>query len=110
MAAALAAVPAAGGDFPLVAIACSLAGIFIIGAQLILFALAPLYYARAVRGTGVGAAVAVGRFGSVVGPLLASVLLAGGGSSGSVLIGILPFVLIGGGAGLALTWRAQSGE
>jgi AAHS family 3-hydroxyphenylpropionic acid transporter len=110
MAAALAAVPAAGGDFTLVAIACSLAGVFIIGAQLILFALAPLYYARAVRGTGVGAAVAVGRFGSVVGPLFATMLLTGGGSSSSVLIGILPFVLIGGGAGLALTWRAQSRE
>jgi AAHS family 3-hydroxyphenylpropionic acid transporter len=110
MAAALAAVPAAGSSFPLAAIACALAGIFIIGAQLILFALAPLYYSRAVRGTGVGAAVAAGRLGSVVGPLFASALLSGGGGSASVLVGILPFVLLGGGAAFGLTWRHQCSD
>jgi MFS transporter, AAHS family, 3-hydroxyphenylpropionic acid transporter len=110
MAIALTTVPAVGKVFSLAAIACGLAGVFIIGAQLILFALAPLYYSRAIRGTGVGAAVAIGRLGSVVGPLFASVLLAGGGGSASVLIGILPFVLIGGVAALALTWREQCRE
>lgn len=110
MAVALAALPAIGADFTLVAIACGLAGIFIIGAQLVLFALAPLYYERAIRGTGVGAAVAIGRLGSVVGPLFASSLLAGGGSSATVLTGIVPFVIVGGGAALALTWRDQSGR
>ena len=110
MAVALAAVPAAGRTFPLAALACGLAGIFIVGAQLILFALAPLYYRSAICCTGVGAAVAVGRFGSVIGPLYASALLAGGGSSASVLIGILPFVTIGGAAALGLTWRQQCGD
>jgi MFS transporter, AAHS family, 3-hydroxyphenylpropionic acid transporter len=110
MAVALAAVPAVGGAFPLAALACGLAGIFIVGAQLILFALAPLYYRTAIRCTGVGAAVAVGRFGSVIGPLYASALLAGGGGSASVLIGILPFVAIGGAAALGLTWRQQCSD
>jgi AAHS family 3-hydroxyphenylpropionic acid transporter len=110
MAMALAALPAIGMDFTLAAIACGMAGIFIIGAQLVLFALAPLYYDRAIRGTGVGAAVAIGRLGSVVGPLFASTLLAGGASSATVLTGIVPFVVVGGGAALALTWREQSGH
>jgi AAHS family 3-hydroxyphenylpropionic acid transporter len=81
--------------------------VFIVGAQLILFALAPLYYQGATRGTGVGAAVAVGRLGSVFGPLYAAALLAGGGGSATVLLGILPFVACGGAAAYALTWRTQ---
>jgi AAHS family 3-hydroxyphenylpropionic acid transporter len=77
---------------------------------LILFALAPLYYRKGIRGTGVGAAVAVGRLGSVVGPLFAGVLLAGGGSSAAVLLAIVPFVLLGGAAAFSLTWRKQTNE
>jgi MFS transporter, AAHS family, 3-hydroxyphenylpropionic acid transporter len=107
---ALAAVPAMGGKFFLVAAACGLAGIFIIGAQLVLFALGPLYYPHAIRGTGVGSAVAIGRLGSVVGPLYASILLAAGSSSAAVLTGIVPFVIAGGCAALALTWRVQTGK
>ena len=107
---ALVVLPVFGTSFALSALACGLAGMFIIGAQLILFALAPLYYSRRIRGTGVGASVAVGRLGSVVGPLFAGALLAGGGSSASVLLGILPFVGVGGAAALALTWRSQCRE
>jgi AAHS family 3-hydroxyphenylpropionic acid transporter len=110
MAGALAAVPAVGSNFALAGIACGLAGVFIIGAQLILFALAPLYYSRGIRGTGVGAAVATGRLGSVVGPLFASALLAGGATSALVLLDILPFVVIAGCASFALTWREQCRE
>ena len=85
-------------------------GVFIVGAQLILFALAPLYYRTAIRGTGVGAAVAVGRLGSVVGPLFAGGLLAGGSGSAAVLLAVVPFVVVGGSAAFALTWRKQCGE
>jgi MFS transporter, AAHS family, 3-hydroxyphenylpropionic acid transporter len=107
MAAALAAVASVGTAFWMIASACAVAGIFIIGAQLILFALAPLYYRAAIRGTGVGAAVAVGRLGSVVGPLLAGGLLANGGSSAAVFVAIVPFVVLAGSAAFALTWRKQ---
>jgi len=110
MALALACVASVGRIFSVAALACGLAGIFIIGAQLILFALAPLYYARRMRGTGVGAAVAIGRLGSVVGPLFAGGLLAGGGSSATVLLAIVPFVAIGGAAAFALTWRRQCSD
>jgi AAHS family 3-hydroxyphenylpropionic acid transporter len=108
IACALALIPAVGPTFAFAAIACAFAGVFIIGAQLILFALAPMYYPSAVRSTGVGASVACGRIGSIVGPLFASALLVGGGSSASVLIGILPFVLVSGIAAFALTWRREA--
>jgi MFS transporter, AAHS family, 3-hydroxyphenylpropionic acid transporter len=107
MALALAAVSAVGAEFAIAALACALAGAFIVGAQLILFALAPLYYDFSMRGTGVGAAVAMGRLGSVVGPLFAGGLLARGGGSSTVLLAIVPFVIAGGSAAFALTWRRQ---
>jgi AAHS family 3-hydroxyphenylpropionic acid transporter len=108
MAVALAAVASVVNVFTLAALACGLAGIFIVGAQLILFALAPLYYKSAIRGTGVGAAVAIGRLGSVFGPLFAGGLLALGGGSAAVLLAIVPFVAIGGAAAFALTWRPEA--
>jgi AAHS family 3-hydroxyphenylpropionic acid transporter len=110
MAAALAAVASINKGFVIAVFACALAGVFIVGAQLILFALAPLYYRKSVRGTGVGSAVAVGRLGSVVGPLFAGVLLAGGGSSATVLLAIVPFVLFGGCAAFGLTWRNETND
>jgi AAHS family 3-hydroxyphenylpropionic acid transporter len=110
MGTALAGVSAVGTDFKIAAVACALAGAFIVGAQLILFALAPLYYSFSMRGTGVGAAVAMGRLGSVVGPLFAGALLATGSASTTVLLAILPFVVVGGTAALALTWRRGAEE
>ena len=108
--AALGALPLAGETFWLAAALGAAGGVFIIGAQLILFALAPLYYERATRGTGVGAAVAVGRLGSVVGPLYAGALFGGAGGSARVLLGIVPFVALAGAAALALTFRPQCAE
>ena len=108
--AALIVLPAAGRVFWLAAAMGTIAGIFIVGAQLILFALAPLYYGRANRGTGVGAAVAVGRLGSIVGPLYAGALLSGGGGSARVLTGIVPFVAIAGTAAFALCSRRQCAD
>lgn len=105
MALALAGVASVTGSFGYLAGACALAGVFIVGAQMILYALAPMYYASPTRGTGVGAAVAAGRLGSVVGPIVAGALLAGGSASATVLLAIVPFVVLGGAAALALTWR-----
>jgi len=52
----------------------------------------------------------MGRLGSIVGPLFAGGLLARGGGSATVLLAIVPFVIVGGSAALALTWRKQSGD
>ncbi len=105
MALALAVVARVSGSFTNLAGACAFAGLFIVGAQLVLFALAPLYYTTATHGTGVGAAVAAGRVGSIMGPLIAGTLLTAGSGSAAVLIAIVPFVVLGGASAFALTWR-----
>ncbi len=68
--------------------ACSIAG------QLILYALAPRLYAADIRATGVGVAVAVGRLGSMTGPLLAGQLLAAGSGVGGLLLAASPVVVL----------------
>lgn len=71
-----------------------LAGACAVGGQLILYALAPRIYPAQVRATGVGAAVAVGRLGSMGGPLLAGKLLAAGAGVSGLLLAVSPLVAI----------------
>ncbi|MBE8589971.1 3-(3-hydroxy-phenyl)propionate transporter MhpT, partial [Pseudomonas sp. MAFF 301449] len=59
-----------------------------------LYASAPPAYPTAVRATGVGAAVAIGRLGSVAGPLAAGQLLAAGAGTAGVLLATSPGVVI----------------
>lgn len=81
----------------------ALAGLLVVGAQFCLYGLAPSYYPSAVRGTGSGAAVAVGRLGSILGPLVAGLLLGGGASAGQVLWTMAPVALAAGAAVLLLS-------
>ncbi len=53
-------------------------GFFLIGAQLSLTAYIANYYPTAVRATGIGVTQAIGRCGSLVGPLLGGFLLSFG--------------------------------
>jgi AAHS family 3-hydroxyphenylpropionic acid transporter len=76
----------------LAVLACLLGGA-ILAQQVILYGVASAYYPAAARGAGIGAAVAVGRFGSLIGPLFAASLLAAGRTPSQVLIGVLPIVL-----------------
>ena len=80
----------------------------ILALQVILFSVAGAFYPERVRGTGLGVTVGVGRIGSIVGPLLAGILLAAGGSSVQVLMGLLPMALVGGACAAFLAWRAPS--
>ena len=70
------------------------AGFFSIGGQLVLYALVPRFYPTVIRGTGVGAAVAIGRLGSMSGPLLAGQMLAAGSGAATVLMAATPGVII----------------
>lgn len=79
------------------------AGFLIMAAQFGLYGVGPAYYAPAVRGTGVAAAIAAGRFGSVLGPVLAGQLLGGGASGGQVVMSTVPIVLVCAAAAMALT-------
>lgn len=79
---------------PAMASAGFAAGLFVIAAQLVLYALAPPTYPTSVRATGVGAAVAVGRLGSVSGPLAAGQILAAGAGATGVLLAASPGLVI----------------
>jgi AAHS family 3-hydroxyphenylpropionic acid transporter len=83
-------------------LAGALVGLGSMSVQGIIYGLTPRYYPAAMRATGVGAAVAVGRAGSVAGPLLAGGLVAAGSGSAFVLATILPVALIAGTAILLL--------
>ncbi|KWF20718.1 3-(3-hydroxy-phenyl)propionate transporter MhpT [Burkholderia ubonensis] len=105
----LAALAAAPG-FASLAAAAFAAGMFVIGGQSVLYALAAIYYPTAMRGTGVGTAVAVGRLGSVVGPLAAAQLLAMGSSAPVVIGASIPVTLVAAVAAWLLIGRPQAGD
>ncbi|VGI24313.1 hypothetical protein [Klebsiella quasipneumoniae] len=64
-------------------------------------ALAPLFYPAAIRATGVGTAVAVGRLGAMSGPLLAGKMLALGTGTVGVMAASAPGIVL---AGVAVFW------
>ena len=77
----------------------------ILAIQVIGLSVANSYYPGGNRGIGVGSAIAAGRLGSLVGPLVAAMLLGAGRSSAQVLIGLLPVVLLAIGLAVALGLR-----
>jgi AAHS family 3-hydroxyphenylpropionic acid transporter len=82
-------------------LACSaIAGLLLLGANYSLYAVAAACYPTESRGTGSGVAVAVGRVGSVLGPLIAGALLARGVSAETVILLLAPAATV---AALA-TW------
>ncbi|MDN7452352.1 3-(3-hydroxy-phenyl)propionate transporter MhpT [Burkholderia cenocepacia] len=105
----LAALAAAPG-FASLAAGAFAAGMFVVGGQSVLYALAAMYYPTAMRGTGVGSAVAVGRLGSVVGPLAAATLLAAGRSAPVVIGASIPVTLVAAVAALLLIRRPRAGD
>jgi MFS transporter, AAHS family, 3-hydroxyphenylpropionic acid transporter len=68
----------------------------ILAQQVIVYAAGGVLYADEARGTGLGAAVAVGRVGSLVGPLFSAALLASGHNATQVLLDVLPIALASG--------------
>lgn len=74
----------------------ALVGGAILCVQAILYGVAPQCYPFEIRGTGVGVAVAVGRLGSIAGPLLAGFLVAGGSSPSDVIFALVPITLLAG--------------
>jgi len=92
----------------LVAAAC--AGVSVIGAQTIIYALAPRCYSQSGRGTGMGFGVAIGRFGSAGGPLFTGYLVALGLSSAQVLMTLLPIGALAGAAALFIAVSLHSAD
>lgn len=92
--AAVLAVLAMAGNGTSMAVGGLLCGFFLVGGQSVLYALAGHAYPTEVRGTGVGAAVAVGRLGSFLGPLVAGQLLALGQSPSMLVSASIPLIVI----------------
>ncbi len=86
------------------------AGFFLLGANYALYGVAATYYPQNVRGTGSGASVAVGRIGSIFGPLLAGVLLGSGTSAAGVVQYMVPVAAVAGAALLALSFYRRPAE
>jgi AAHS family 3-hydroxyphenylpropionic acid transporter len=84
--------------------ACA-AGFFVVGGQLVLYALAPAFYSILMRGTGVGAAVGVGRLGAVAGPFAGGAILAHGYGSQFVLLAMMPGLFLAALSALVLVTR-----
>lgn len=83
----------------------TLAGVGVLCVQSILYGIAPQCYPTEIRGTGVGVVVAVGRLGSMAGPLLAGVLVAQGVTAAGVMLLLVPIILVCGLGTLALVAR-----
>lgn len=76
--------------------AAGLVGLTVSGSMATIFAFAPGIYPAHARGTGVGFALAVGRVGAIVSPLLVSAMVATGAGSGEVLGVMAPLMLMAG--------------
>jgi AAHS family 3-hydroxyphenylpropionic acid transporter len=81
-----------------------LLGCAVLAAQAYLYAVAPACYPTIIRGSGVGAAIAIGRIGSIVGPKLGGWLKGMGHNSSQLLIDLLPAVIVGSASALVLAW------
>jgi AAHS family 4-hydroxybenzoate transporter-like MFS transporter len=71
----------AGASIPLLVMTVFASGIGVIGGQTVSNALTADYYPTAIRSTGIGWALGVGRVGSILGPILGGFLLNYGGSA-----------------------------
>ncbi|SFU09112.1 3-(3-hydroxy-phenyl)propionate transporter MhpT [Paraburkholderia aspalathi] len=83
------------------------AGICLLGGQSALYSIASSVYPTEVRGTGVGAAVAIGRVGAIIGPLGAGQLLSAGHSETTLLFASIPLIAVSAVAALLVVARFQ---
>ncbi|WP_438019467.1 MFS transporter [Sorangium sp. So ce315] len=98
----------AGADSLLpVLVLAGLAGFFLLGAQYSLYGVIPLYYPAPARGLATGASIAVGRVGSIGGPLVAGHLLGQGWGPAGVAMSMVPVVLSAGVAVAVMTIRGR---
>lgn len=86
-------------SYHLILILSGVAGFFLLGANYPLYGVAPSYYPATMRGTGAGASVAVGRAGSILGPMAGGILLSSGSAATNVVLNLVPVAAV---AGLAV--------
>jgi AAHS family 4-hydroxybenzoate transporter-like MFS transporter len=101
---AVGAIGQLGHAATLVAIAIFAAGFCVVGGQIAANALAAGFYPTAVRATGVGWALGIGRVGSIVGPLVGGALMEAHWSAGAVFLTAAAAALC---AALAALWLSR---
>jgi MFS transporter, AAHS family, 3-hydroxyphenylpropionic acid transporter len=82
-------------------------GCAVLAAQAFLYTMAPANYPTRIRGMGVGAAVAFGRIGAIVGPKLGGMLKAAAHGPSQLLMDLLPVVIAGSLCALWLAWETR---
>jgi AAHS family 4-hydroxybenzoate transporter-like MFS transporter len=99
----------AGASTVLLGVTIASAGLGIIGGQNAVHALTAAFYPTAIRSTGVGWALGIGRIGSIVGPVLGGLLLARGVPIGRVFwaAAIPALIATCAAAGVALVGRGE---
>ena len=85
-------------------------GFLVLGTQYVLYGIAPALYPPSARAAGAGASVGIGRFGAIIGPLLAGDLRQAGWTADQVLGVMVPVALAAGAAVVALTYLAKVRE
>jgi AAHS family 4-hydroxybenzoate transporter-like MFS transporter len=106
---AVGAIGQLGHSVVFVTMAIFAAGFCIVGGQIAANALAATYYPTAVRATGVGWALGIGRVGSIVGPLVGGALLSAKWSTGSVFMAAATAALCAAVAAFSLSRLAGMG-
>lgn len=98
------------GGFGLTLAAGFAAGYCAIAAQAVLYARAPVLYPTAIRATGVGASISVGRLGAIAGPLVAGQVLAAGAGAAGVMFSAAPGLVVAAICAWRLSRRANPDE
>jgi AAHS family 4-hydroxybenzoate transporter-like MFS transporter len=83
---AIAGISTAGQSVAAVMVAIGFSGLFVIGSQFGMNALAAAFYPTSMRVTGIGWALGIGRIGSILGPVIGGIVLARGWDVRDVLM------------------------
>ncbi|HTY94523.1 MAG TPA: MFS transporter [Steroidobacteraceae bacterium] len=104
----LAALAQASASVSLILLIVLALGCAVMASQAYLYGAAPIGYPTEVRGFGVGAAIAAGRLGSIVGPALAGFLSAAGHNSSQLLLDLVPIATACGVLAIILALRTSA--
>lgn len=106
----VAAIGLFGSPVGLIMAIITLAGFFVIGAQFCMNVLAASYYPTAIRSTGVGWALGIGRIGSIVGPVLGGIVLSLGWNTAELFLATAAPALVASMAVFVLGLRSTATE
>jgi AAHS family 4-hydroxybenzoate transporter-like MFS transporter len=98
----------AGASIPLLVLTVFASGIGVIGGQTVSNALSADFYPTAIRATGVGWSLGIGRVGSILGPILGGFLLDYGGTARHVFWAAAVPALIATGAAMAVSLKQRN--